>query len=160
MINDTAHWQNLSPPLSPNKHEVDVYRDLIIGYDNVYLLGKTKELIPYCDLTIDLNPVPIFKEMNLHCDWNSLPLASKDYPEWGQLALLGDGVVNLMGIDFVPKVLKSCDTFITRIFHKQFPGMKYAQHFPSKFAVQYTANKPKAIIKTQEDISIVVWSAR
>lgn len=145
MHNDREHWQNLSPPLAPNKFEIEVYEDMLIGYQQVTLLGMTKELIPLVSLAIDLNPIETIGVCTAKRDWNNLGAFQTD-------AIIGDGVINLIGIELVPKIMRHCDIFISRVFLRPFPGMKYATHFPNRFP------KAQAIIRTQPGVIIAIWN--
>lgn len=146
LIENTSHWQNLSRPLSPNENEVAVFQQLIASFSPVYMLGMTKELAFLCDVAVDLAPVNIGKP-SLRCDWHALTGIRAG-------AIIGDGVINLAGMELVDKMLALCDRFICRVFLKKIPGMKYATHFP--------ASLPGAtmVIPTQKNIVIAVWDKR
>jgi hypothetical protein len=145
MINDTAHWQNLRPPLAPNEFEISLYKEHIAGLSNICLLGMTKELVPLCDLAVDLKPLDIGKP-TIQCDWNELP-------DLNYGAIIGDGVLNLTGLEFVDRLLKMTQRVICRVFMKQQIGMKYAASlvFPTEFP------KSTSVTMTQENIALVVW---
>jgi len=134
LIADTEHWQNCKPPLSPNQEEVRLYKELIGDNSPVCLLGMTKELIHLCDLAVDLKPINI-KKPTLQCDWNNL--------EGSFGAIIGDGVLNLTGLQFIEKALKISKKFICRTFTYKQPGMKYATIFPTEFPGS------KVVIQTQ-----------
>lgn len=142
MIKDLNHWQNLNPPLCPNPYEVELYRHHVKGCGPVVLLGMTKELQSFCEYMIDLHPVKQDKPV-LKKDWNDIDVYSE--------AFIGDGILNLEGLQLVDKLLKNCEKLVCRVFLKKFPWMKYAKHFPSKFPGS------SLVIPTQEDICIVVW---
>ena len=142
MIKDTEYWQNLSPPLCPNSYEVELYHHHSKGYGPVCLLGMTKELQPLCEFMVDLHPVQQTKPV-LRGDWRDI----KEFAE----VFIGDGVVNLVGLDLVDDLLKIAEKVVLRVFLKKFPWMKYATHFPDKFPGS------SIVIPTQENIAIVVW---
>lgn len=139
---DTEHWQNLTPPLCPNDYEVEIYKHHAKGQGSVCLLGMTQKLQFLCDFMVDLNPIHQNKPV-IKCDWNDL----NEYAE----VVIGDGVINLEGIQLIDKLLKKYNKIICRVFIKKFPWMKYATHFPNEFP------KSKLVIPTQKDIVIVIW---
>lgn len=143
MINDVNHWHNTQPPLCPNEHEIEIYRSKIEGYSPVYLLGMTKQLVPLCDYAIDLNPIdigiPTIKE-----DWN-------DINGYHSCVFIGDGVLNLMGVEFVNKIISLSSRLVFRVFLRKFEWMKYATHFPTEFPGSISVEI------TQPDIAIVVY---
>ena len=143
MIDDTQHWQNLKPPLAPNDYEVKLFKFHTNGLHPVCLLGMTKELIPLCDYMVDLNPIQQNKPV-IQSDWQNLDKQSS--------VIIGDGVLNLAGLELIDHLLKLTDKIICRVFLKKLDGMKYAQHFPNKFL------GAKLVIPTQENIAMVVWS--
>jgi len=143
LIEDVAHWENLKPPLSPNDAEIEIYRNLIGDSAPVYLLGMTKELVSLCDIAIDLNPRKIDKP-TIKSDW-------QDLSGFHVGAIIGDGIINLTGFDFINKALTLTDKFICRVFMTKQPGMKYATFFPREFPGKHR------IIHTQQDIVIVIW---
>jgi hypothetical protein len=102
----------------------------------------TKELVPLCNCAVDLNPIPISKP-TIKCNWNDL---TGEYH-----SIIGDGVINLAGMELVEKMLKISKRFIARVFMKKQPGMKYATFFPDKFP------NSSLVIVTQPDIAFVVW---
>jgi hypothetical protein len=142
MIKDIEYWQNLSPPLCPNSYEVELYRHHSKGYGPVCLLGMTKELQPLCEFMIDLHPVQQTKPV-IKSDWRDI----KEFAE----VFIGDGVVNLEGLDLVDDLLKIAEKVVVRVFLKKFSWMKYATHFPNKFPGS------SLVVPTQEDIAMVIW---
>ena len=88
------------------------------------------------------NPIEINKP-TIKCNWNDLDLKFD--------VIIGDGVLNLEGLQLVDKMLKLSNKFISRVFMKKQIGMKYATFFPSTFP------NSKLIIPTQQDICIVIW---
>lgn len=143
LTDDVLHWQNLKPPLCPNEQEVAVYRELIGDSTPVYLLGMTKQLVELCDVAVDLNPRDIGKPV-IKSNWNDL---SGFYAG----AIIGDGIINLTGFDFIQKSLSLTDKLICRVFMAKQPGMKYATFFPRDFPGNHRT------IVTQKDIAIVIW---
>lgn len=139
---DTEHWQNLNPPLCPNEYEVALYKHHTKGLKPICLLGMTERLQPLCDFMVDLYPIkqtkPVFQK-----NWNVIDEQAE--------AIIGDGVLNLEGLNLVEKLIKSYKKLVFRVFLKKFSWMKYATHFPDHF--------PNAdlVIPTQEDIAIVIW---
>lgn len=142
MINDKEYWQNLSPPLSPNSYEIELYLHHSKGYGPICLLGMTKELQSICEFMVDLYPTQQSKPV-VKSDWRDI----KEFAE----VFIGDGVVNLLGLDIVDNLLKKSEKVIMRIFLKKFPWMKYATHFPDKFP------GASLVIPTQKDIVMVIW---
>ena len=143
MIQDSAHWHNTEPPYCPNKEEIFIYRKMIGTSTPVYLLGMTKQLIDLCDIAIDLNPIDIGKPV-IKADWRSMEGFKAG-------AIIGDGVLNLVGLDFYKKALELSNKFICRVFTEKLSKMKYAQIFPKEFP------QHKLIIRTQKNISMVLW---
>jgi hypothetical protein len=142
LIEDTNHWQNLEPPLCPNPNEVELYESIVKDKGPVCLLGMTKQLIHICDYMVDLNPIPQPKPV-IKSDWYSFECLAE--------AIIGDGILNLAGMEVVPKLLDKCDLLVCRVFLKKMCGMKYATHFPTSFP------GASRVIPTQADIAIVVW---
>lgn len=142
LLEDTEHWQNLKPPLSPNIEEVEIYKNQVKGMQPICLLGMTKELIPMCDYMVDLNPIKTSKKV-IQCDWLNLEECSE--------AIIGDGVINLAGMRLVNSMRKICRKLVCRVFTKKLPGMKYATNFPDNFP------DSRLIIPTQENVVVVVW---
>lgn len=142
LIKDTNHWQNLMPPLSPNGYEVELYKHHTKGHKPICLLGMTKELISICDFMVDLNPIKQEK-----------PVIMSDWSQINQMCdvIIGDGVLNLSGIDLVSVLMKKTNKLICRIFLKKLEGMKYATHFPNEFS------NSSIIIPTQENVVMVIW---
>lgn len=136
------YWQDMPPPMSPNEYEVEIYRHHCKGHKSVCLLGMTKKLQEFCDFMVDLNPIEQNKPV-VKCDWNLMDNNSE--------VCIGDGVLNLEGLQLVDKLLKKCDKLVTRVFLKKFSWIRYATHFPNSFP------NASLIIPTQEDISIVIW---
>jgi hypothetical protein len=142
LIKDTNHWQNLNPPLSPNKYEVELYRHHIRGYGPICLLGMTKELIPLCDFMVDLNPIKQEKPV-IHSDWSHIKQECD--------VIIGDGVLNLCGLDLANNLLKITNKLICRVFMNKLEGMKYATYFPNEFPGS------SLVIPTQENVVMVIW---
>lgn len=142
MNKDIEHWQNLQPPLCPNLYEIEIYKHHVKGYGPVCLLGMTKNLQDLCEYMVDINPIkqskPVIKQ-----NWNEF----NGYAE----AIIGDGVLNLEGLQLVEKLNKICKKLICRVFLKKFDWMKYATYFPTNFP------NSSIVIPTQKDISIVIW---
>jgi hypothetical protein len=145
LINDVQHWQNLKPPLAPNEAEIEIYREYIGDSKPVCLLGMTKELVPLCDFAVDLNPLNIGKP-TIKSDWNDLEETSE--------VIIGDGILNFTGFQFVEKALSISKKLICRIFMAKQLGMKYATYFPKQPEFPGTYK----LTHTQENIVIVMWS--
>ena len=118
MIHDTQHWQNLEPPLAPNTYEVELFKLHTNGLHPVCLLGMTKELIPLCDYMVDLNPIPQNKPI-IQSDWKDLNKESS--------VIIGDGVLNLAGLELINYLLKLTNKIVCRVFLKKFNG-KYSRN--------------------------------
>lgn len=139
---DINHWQNLKPPLCPNSYEIEIYSHHTKGHSPVCLLGMTKELQFLCDYMVDLHPIE-----------QSKPVYKKDWKNFSENAevIIGDGVLNLEGLDLVDLLINKCKKLIFRVFLKKFDWMKYAIFFPNHFP------KSSLVIPTQKDIAIVVY---
>ena len=105
----------------------------------------TKELAGLCDLAVDLNPIE-FDKPTLKADWNDLS------DPFG--AVIGDGVVNLEGMQIVDKMLAIADVFVARVFLERMPWMKYARYFPQEFP------GASSVTVTHPSVAMVVWHAR
>jgi hypothetical protein len=140
--NDTQHWHNLKPPLSPNEQEVEIYKQKCIGYGPVCMFGMTKQLAHLCEYMVDANPVPQFR-----------PVVKSDWFEFDGFAsaIMGDGIINLAGPKLIKRLITRCDRLVCRIFTEKLDGMKYAQYFPTSFS---GANE---VIQTQPHVVMVVW---
>lgn len=146
LLQDTPHWQNLRPPLSPNKEEVHIYEEECRGKGPVCLLGMTKELVHICDYMVDLNPIPQKKPV-IKADWSGFQVG------FGAEVVIGDGVLNLAGPELVDKLLENHDKVVCRVFLRKLEGMKYATHFPKSFP------GAKRITHTQKDVAMVMWGS-
>ena len=142
LLKDTKHWQNLEPPLAPNEDEVKIYEKYVKGRGPICLLGMTKELAHLCEYMVDMNPIK-----------QDRPVIKSDWADFNGMAdaIMGDGVLNLAGMDLVPKLMERCDILVCRVFLRKFAGMKYATHFPNSFPGS------RDVVVTQPDIAIVVW---
>lgn len=143
---DANHWVGKAPPFSPNKYEIELYRHHTKGYGPICLFGMTKSLQPLCDFMIDINPSPQEKPV-IKMDWNDYKGEGNLYSE----VVIGDGILNLEGIQLAETIMRYCEKLICRVFLKKFEWMIYAEHFPQKFPGS------SLLIPTQEDIAIVVW---
>lgn len=144
-ILDTEHWQNLRPPLSPNEDEVDMYKHECRGMGPICMLGMTKELVQVCDYMVDLNPIPMPKPVILS-DWKNFDAIAE--------VVIGDGVLNLAGMELVDVILRKHDKLVCRVFTRKLHGMKYATHFPTTFP------GARKVVDTQPDVLMVVWERR
>ena len=144
MLQDTPHWQGLTPPLSPNDHEVKIYEEKCSGYGPVCLLGMTKELVHLCDYMVDLNPTRQKK-----------PVIVADWSEFSAIAgiIIGDGVLNLSGLELAENLRHKCERLVCRVFKRKLEGMKYATHFPTSFP------GAKEVVETQPDVVMVTWES-
>ena len=142
MLEDTAHWQNVAPPLAPNEYEIEIYKHHIRGYGPICLLGMTKDLQPLCDFMVDANPIKQTKPV-IKNDWFCLKNEAEVF--------IGDGVINLTSLDLVKKLLRIGNKVVCRVFLKKLDGMKYATYFPNEFP------GASLVIPTQENIAMVVW---
>lgn len=106
------------------------------------MLGMTRQLVHLCDYMVDLNPLPQERPV-VKSDWSSFNGMAE--------AVVGDGVLNLVGIGLVPKIISMCDLFVCRVFLRKFEGMRYATHFPESFP------DSSKVITTQPDVVMVVW---
>lgn len=142
LLKDTKHWRNLSPPLAPNEYEVGLYERYVKDRGPICLLGMTKELVHLCEYMVDLNPSPQERPV-IKSDWASFTGMAE--------AIIGDGVLNLSGMELVPKLLSRCDLLVCRVFLKKLEGMKYAKYFPNDFPGS------REVIMTQPNVAMVVW---
>lgn len=139
---DQKHWVDRSPPFCPNEYEIELYKHHVKGFSPVCLLGMTKELQFLCNFMVDDDPSLQDKPV-INIDWNK-------YQENSEV-IIGDGVLNLEGIQLVDKLMKYCKKLVCRVFLKKFDWMKYAKHFPNEFP------NSKLVIPTQKDIVMVIW---
>lgn len=142
MIEDTKHWQSTNPPLCPNEQEIEIFKTYIGNKKPACLLGMTKQLLPFCDFCVDLNPINVGKPV-IQTDWRNMNTPAE--------IMVGDGVLNLVGLEFIEKLKNLCNSFVCRVFLKKLEGMKYAEIFPTEFP------ESKNIIYTQENIAIVIY---
>jgi hypothetical protein len=119
-----------------------VHKHHIKGCGPICLLGMTKELIEFCDFMVDINPIKQEKPV-VRCDWSKLNQQVD--------VIIGDGVLNLSGINLVKDLLKITNKLICRVFLKKLEGMKYATNFPTEFPGS------TIIIPTQENVVMVIW---
>lgn len=146
MILDSDHFNNLSPPLSPNEYEVSIYEKY--KGTNTLLLGYTKQLVYLCNIAIDLNPPLNYNEKIIKQDWFTI---NEHYD-----VIIGDGVLNLVGGDLVKHLSSYCNTLIIRFFTNKINGMKYATYFRDNTSFLL----PDIIIDTQPSCKILIWHFR
>jgi hypothetical protein len=140
-LEQDPHWVNLPYPLKPCDAEVDVYRKhLITG--NTLMLGSTKQLIDICDVAVDLAPRYDHHKI-IKGDWYKLFGFYEN--------IIADGSINLTGPSLIDAVKPHCKQFISRVFSKKFPTMKYAELFYSEFP-----NATK-IAEINESCPIFIW---
>lgn len=108
------------------------------------MLGMTKELVHLCEYMVDLNPIPQSKPV-IRAEWGDLSSMAD--------VVIGDGVLNLAGLELAKKLRRKCERLVCRVFKRKFDGMKYATHFPTVF--------PGAteVLETQPDIVMVTWDS-
>jgi hypothetical protein len=139
---DIEYWKNTQPPLCPNEYEIEIYKHHCKGYGPICLLGMTKQLQFLCDFMVDAYPEhqtkPVIKR-----DW-------KDLNEYAEV-IIGDGVVNLEGLELINTLREKYKKIICRVFLNKFSWMKYAKHFPTEFPGS------KLTVPTQKDIAIIIW---
>jgi hypothetical protein len=140
MDQDHEYWQNLEYPKKPNPTEVELFTDYSFG--SVLLLGETKALQPHCTEAVDIFPSGFAKQG----DWFSL---DKHYN-----TIIGDGVINITGMDLVDALRSKCDRLIIRVFGPELEHKylwKYAKYFPDTF--------PGAleVFETQPGCRFVIW---
>lgn len=139
---DQNHWFGKNPPMSPNEYEVEIYRHYCKGYKPVCLLGMTEQLQPLCDYMVELYPLPQTKPV-IKLDWNDISESCD--------VIIGDGVLNLEGIQLANKLRTLCKRLVCRVFLDKFEWMKYSKYFPKEFP------GASLVIPTQKNIAIVVW---
>ena len=143
MISDLNHFNNLSPPLSPNNQEIQIYEKYCENTEKILLLGYTKELMHLCTNAMDINPPnnpKIIKQ-----DWFTISTFHD--------TIIGDGVLNLVGGDLVGYLSKYCNTLIIRFFTEKINTMKYATNFRDNTSFLL----PDLIIDTQPKCKILIW---
>lgn len=135
------HWINLPYPLKPCDSEVEVYRkNLIKG--STLMLGSTKQLLDICDVAVDLAPRYEHYKI-IKGDWYNLFGFYEN--------IIADGAINLTGPSLIDAIKPHCNIFISRVFAKKFPAMKYAELFYSEFS---GATK---IAEINESCPIFIW---
>lgn len=153
MITDSEHFNSLTPPLSPNQDEIEIYQKYITDHNEILLLGYTKELIKFADISVDLNFPENLNALDdielIKDDWFNIPNYGKKYG-----TIIGDGVLNLVGGSLVERLRRSCDRLIIRFFTSKINGMKYATYF----AHNTNFLLPDKIIDTQESCKILMWN--
>ncbi len=144
---DINHFNTLQPPLSPNDQEVELFRRNIEDSDTVLLLGYTKQLLPLCNIAMDLNPPDETRYSDV-CkgNWFDITPGVCD-------TIIGDGVLNLVGGQLVQYLSARCKKLIIRFFTDKLPGMKYATYFRNNTNFLL----PDEIIETQPNCKILIW---
>ena len=139
---DDPHWSNVPYPLKPCDAEVLEYKKHLLE-GTTLLLGSTIQLIDLCDEAIDLcprHPHPKIKKG----DWFEL---NGFYTN-----IIADGAINLTGPSLIDAVRPHCKRFVSRVFSKKLPQMKYAELFYSEF--------PNAIkvAEINESCPMFIWT--
>ena len=144
-MNDPDYWQNLDKnghvKVVPVDEEVRAYRRMSIG-DRRLLLGETKQLMPWCTEAVDMYPCGEY-EKTFQGDWMNLD------GHWD--TIMGDGAINLVGIELVEAVRPHCDRLVVRVFEEWIHEWKYATHFPTQFPGALTT------YRIQEGTRMVIW---
>lgn len=142
------HFSSLSPPLSPNNEEVEIYKKYASSHKSILLLGYTKELLDLATIAIDINPIENDKVVK--GDWFDI--------EDKYDVIIGDGVLNLVGGTLADKFIekKLCKTLIIRFFPEKLENMRYATYFKDELILN---NHPTFIIPTNKSC-IFVWDVR
>lgn len=146
MPKDTEYWQNIpalsNPLLYPNDNEIRQYARLSHGRGSVLLLGETPQLTDLCDEAVDLYPSGRL-DRTFKGNWLNLE------GRWG--VALGDGCINLCGLQLVEALAACVDRLVVRVFDEWVHEWKYSIHFPVEFpgAAQ--------VIDTRHGCRIVVW---
>lgn len=141
---DSAHFNNLQPPLAPNSAEVQIYQEYLLG-DSVLLLGYTKEMCHLASKSVDLNP-PADRPDVTTGNWFEI----EDHFD----TVIGDGVLNLVGGSLVSYLSDKTRRLIIRFFTDKIDGMKYATFF--RHNTDFLL--PDHIIDTQDKCKILIWN--
>jgi len=142
-----SHFENLTPPLSPNDIEVSIYKDLIGDSSDVLLLGYTKELLFLATTAVDLSYTGTNPKVKIG-NWFDI-VERHD-------VIIGDGVLNLAGDKLLGHLLGLCKCMlIIRFFTKKLKGMRYATYFRGNMSPLIPP--PDLVFKTQESCEILVW---
>ena len=141
-IENDPHWRNLPYPLKPCDEEVNEYKKHLLD-GRTLLLGSTYQLLDLCDAAIDLNPRYSHPKLSKG-DWYNL---SGFYDN-----IIADGSINLSGPSLIEAVKPHCKRFVSRVFSRKLPNMKYAELFYSEF--------PNAIkvAEINESCPIFIWT--
>ena len=149
-MKDPNYWQNLpiESPVVPNQEEINIYQNYCMNGDPL-LLGETKQLIPLVHEAVDICPSGLY-DITFQGDWMELGERFKGKQPWG--TIIGDGVINLVGLGLVDVVRPLCNTLVVRVFDEHIYEWKYATYFPTEF--------PDATVieYTRPGCNIVVWN--
>jgi len=141
---DSAHFDNLRPPLSPDQSEVRLYEEYVRG-PSILLLGYTKELSHLASDSIDLNP-PAERTDVTKGNWFEIK-GSYD-------TIIGDGVLNLVGGSLVEYLSHRTKRLVIRFFTEKIEGMKYATFFRHNTSFLL----PDHIIDTKDKCRLLIWN--
>lgn len=139
-----THFSTLQPPLSPNKEEVLMFEEFCREKKRVLLLGYTKELMHLATIAVDLNPPPHHNVQQ--GDWFDI--------EGNFDAIIGDGVLNLVGGDLVDHLSTLSNNICIRFFTERMSSMKYATIFSSNLKVLL----PTTVTPTQDKCVMLTWN--
>jgi len=144
---DKEYWRTqLTPPYSPNQHDVEIYyQNKIAG--TTLLLGCTHLLLKLSDKQMDHDPW-FASPTVIKLDWR---LNTENYTN-----IIGDGVLNFTE-ELANGVLKMaqnrCQRLIVRSFNFKLPTMKIANYFADENTLSI---KPSKTIKFAE-YSFFIW---
>ena len=122
-LDHDPHWSNLPYPLKPCDEEVKIYKKYKLD-GTTLMLGSTLQLLDICDAAIDLAPRYNNPKIT-EGDWYNLT--------GGYDNIIADGAINLCSESLIDAVRPHCRRFISRVFSKKLPPMKYAELFYSEF---------------------------
>lgn len=149
---DIEYWQNLesldNDKLIPNDEEILIYQEHCMNGDPL-LLGETKQLIHLVHDAVDLHPSGLY-DITFQCDWMKLGEMFKGKQPWG--TIIGDGAINLCGLELVDVLRPLCNTLAIRVFDEWVHEWHYATHFPTEFPDAETT------YYTRPGCQIVVWN--
>ena len=142
-----SYWRKPLPhPYNPNKTDVRIYQEYLIG-DSVLLLGCTKNLVPISTKQMDIDPWIKGPDV-IKGDW----LDNKQFFD----NIIGDGVLNLnkgLSKKLFKMAQKHCKNFVVRSFKAKLPNMKVAEYFPDAKDFKITPH----ITRHLQDYCFFVW---
>lgn len=119
------YWGTLTPPLAPDKDDIDIYARYLLG-DNVLLLGCTKQLMPLSTIALDIDPYYSDEKIQIGSWSENTHIVN---------TIIGDGCFNIIDNKEVNLIVdmagRTSKRLIVRSFIKHSPIMKVAFNFPT-----------------------------